>query len=113
MEQIGSVGENWQPPGCGQLLQLAQHVRVESGRRAVGEKETRDRMKVKDRTRGLKTSWIKSPVPWSPITFISCLGNRKNLLCCMKSASCVPGHVSHFINYFKLLLLFFCTRAVT
>lgn len=46
MEQIGSVGENWRPPGCGQLLQLAQHVRVESGRRTVGEKETRDRMKV-------------------------------------------------------------------
>ena len=40
------MGEKWRPPGCGQLLQLAQQVGVESGRRTVGEKETRDRMKV-------------------------------------------------------------------
>ena len=33
-------------------------------------------------------------------------------ICCatMKSASCVPGHVSHFIDYFKLSLLFSFTR---
>ena len=37
---------------------------------------------------------------------------QQNLLCCMKSASCVPGHVSHFIDYFKLSLLLSCTRAV-
>ena len=36
-------------------------------------------------------------------------------ICCamMKSASCVPGHVSHFIDYFKLSLLFSFTRAIT
>ena len=30
-------------------------------------------------------------------------------ICCatVKSASCVPSHVSHFIDYFKLSLLFF------
>ena len=29
-------------------------------------------------------------------------------ICCvmMKSASCVPGHISYFIDYFKLSLLF-------
>ena len=31
----------------------------------------------------------------------------------MKSALCVPGHVSRFIDYFKLSLLFSCTRAIT
>ena len=31
----------------------------------------------------------------------------------MKSASCVPGYVSHFIDYFKLSLLFSCTRDIT
>ena len=30
----------------------------------------------------------------------------------MKSACCVPGLISHFIDYFKLSLLFSCTRAV-
>ena len=46
MERICWMGEKWRPPGCGQLLQLAQQVGVESGRRTVGEKEIRDRMKV-------------------------------------------------------------------
>ena len=31
----------------------------------------------------------------------------------MKSASCVPCHVSHFIDYFRLSLLFSCARAIT
>ena len=31
----------------------------------------------------------------------------------IKSASCVPGHVSHFIDYFELSLLFSGTRDIT
>ena len=31
----------------------------------------------------------------------------------IKSASCVPGHISHFIDYFELPLLFVCTRGIT
>ena len=31
----------------------------------------------------------------------------------IKSASCVPGHVSHFIDYFELSLLFSCTRGIS
>ena len=36
-------------------------------------------------------------------------------ICCamMKSASCVPGHISHFIDYFELSLLFSCKSGVT
>ena len=36
-------------------------------------------------------------------------------ICCatVKSASCVPGHVSHFIDYFKLSVLVSCTRGIT
>ena len=42
------------------------------------EKETRDRIKVlKDGTGRLKTSWVKSPVPQSHITFTECLGKQK------------------------------------
>ena len=60
------------------LLQPAQQVGIKSDWRTVWEKETRDRIKVlKDGTGRLKTSWVKSPVPQSHITFTECLGKQK------------------------------------
>ena len=50
---------------------------IESGRRTVWEKETRDRVKVLKMGPGDSTSWVKSPVPWSRTTFTECLGKQK------------------------------------
>ena len=36
----------------------------------------------------------------------SVLASRKDRCASMKSASCVPGHLSHFIDYFKLSVVF-------
>ena len=40
---------------------------------------------------------------------------QAGIICCVtiKSASCVPGHISRFIDYFKLSVLFSCIRALT
>ena len=54
----------------GEVLRPAQEVGIESGRHTVWEKETKDRIKVKDGAGGLKISWVKSPVLWSHLTFI-------------------------------------------
>ena len=43
----------------------------------------------------------------------SVLASRKYLCATMKSASSVQSHVSHFIDSFKLSLLFSCARGIT
>ena len=43
----------------------------------------------------------------------SILESRKYLLCYNEINLLVPGHLSHFTDYFKLSLLFSCTRAIT
>ena len=76
-----------------------------------GEKENRDRMKVLKMGPGDSRPLGSEPCSLEP-HHIYLVSWQQNLLCCMKSASCVPGHVSHFIDYFKLSLLLSCTRAV-
>ena len=54
--------------------------------------------------------------PWSlePHHFYSVSWQAGSICCAMiKSASCVPSHISHFTDYFKLPLLFSRTRAIT
>ena len=82
------------------VLQPVQQVGIGSGRRIVWEKETRDRIQVwmmgpgDSRTLGSRAcslelhdfylvSWQAESICWAT----------------MKSASDVPGHVSHFIDY--------------
>ena len=43
----------------------------------------------------------------------SFLASRKYLLCHDEVSLLCPGHISCFIDYFKLSLLFSCTRAIT
>ena len=35
-----------------------------------GKRKLETELSLKDGTGGLKTSWVKSPVPWSHITFL-------------------------------------------
>ena len=97
------------PSGCS-LAPPAQQVGIlglESGRRTVWEKETRDRIKVlkmgpgDSRPLGSDALFLRATSP-----LFSVLASRKDLLCYMKSASCVPGHLSHFIDYSKLSVIF-------
>ena len=78
---------------------------------SLGKRKWRQNESLKDGTWGPKPSWVESPVPRSRITFTWCLGKQRGSVM-MKSACCVPGLISHFIDYFKLSLLFSCTRAV-
>ena len=96
------------------MLWPAQQVGIESGQRTVWEKGTRDRIK------GLKMGPRDSRPLGSRALFLRATSLLFSVLatesiCCvsMKSAPCVPGHVSHFIDYFKLSLLFSCTSDIT
>ena len=83
-------------------------------RRTVWGKETRDRIKVlkmgpeDSRPLGSRALFLRA-------TSFYLVSWQVESICCatMKSASCVPGHVSHSIDYFKLSLFFSCTRAIT
>ena len=81
-----------------------QQVGIESGWRTVWEKETRERS-FKYGTGALKTSWIKSPVPRSHITYLESWQAESISCASMKSSFSVPGHVSHFIDYFCYFLV--------
>ena len=78
-----------------------------------GKKNYRQNSSFKDGTGGLKTS-DQAPCSSEP-HHVYLVSWQTGIICCalMKSASCVPGHVSHFIDYLKLSLLFSCTRAIT
>ena len=97
----------------GKMLWPAQQVGIESGQRTVWEKGTRDRIK------GLKMGPRDSRPLGSRALFLRAhhfslvSWQAENNRCAMKSASCAPSHVSHFTDYFKLSLLFSCTRAFT
>ena len=88
--------------------------RDRSGWHAVWEKATRDRIKVlkmglgNSRPRGSRALLLGA----TSLLF-SVLASRKDLCVMMESATCVPGHVSHFTGYFKLSFLFSCARAIT
>ena len=117
--------QEWGQIGKDQLLRLglhmhttrlrpAQQVGIESGQHTVWEKETRDRIKVlkmgpgDSRPLGSRTLFLGVP------SFCLVFWQAESICCVMmKSASCVPGHISHFIDYFKLSFLFSCTRAIT
>ena len=62
---------------------------------------------------GLKTSQIKSPVPGATSLLFIVLASRKYLLCCNEVNLLCSQSLSHFIDYFKQSLLFFCTRSIT
>ena len=96
------------------MLQPAQQVGIESGQCIVWEKETRDRSKVLKMGLGDSRPLGQEPCCLEP-HHLYLVSWQAESICCvtMKSASCVPGHVSHFIDYFNLSLLFSCTRALT
>ena len=96
------------------LLQPAQQVGIESGRCTVWEEETRDRIKVLKMGLGDSRPLGQEPCCLELHHFHLASWQAESICCVtLKSASCVPGHVSHFIDYFKLSLLFSCTRAIT
>ena len=89
----------------GVVLRPAQQVGIESGRYTVWEKETRDRIKA------LKMGLGDS---LEPHHFYLVSWQAESICCAtMTSAFCVPSHVAHFIDNFKLFLLFSCTRGIT
>ena len=96
------------------LLRPAQQVGIESGRRTVWEKETRDRIKVLKVGLGASTPLGQEPCFSEPHHFYFVSWQAESICCVtMKSASFVPSQISDFIDYFKLYLLFSCTRAIT
>ena len=89
-------------------------VGIESGQCTVWEKETRDRSKVLQMGPGDSRPLGQEPCCLEPHHFYLVSWQAESICCVtMTSASCVPGHVSRFIDYFKLSLLFSCTRAIT
>ena len=89
-------------------------VGIESGQCTVWEKETRDRSKVLQMGPGDSRPLGQEPCCLEPHHFYLVSWQAESICCVtMTSASCVPGHVSCFIDYFKPSLLFSCTRAIT
>ena len=75
------------------------------------EKETRDRIKVLKMGLGDSRPLGQEPCCLELHHFHLASWQAESICCVtLKSASCVPGHVSHFIDYFKLSLLVSCTR---
>ena len=93
--------------GISQVLQPAQKVGMESGRRTVWEKETGDRMKV------LKVGLGDSRPLGSRALFLGAASLLFSVLASRKYQPPVSPSVSRFTDYFKLSLLFSCTRATT
>ena len=96
------------------LLQPAQQVGMESGRCTVWEKETGDRMKVLKMGLGdSRPLGSRALLLGAESHLFSFLASRKYLLCYDRVSLLCPRHVSRFTDYFKLSLLFSCTRATT
>ena len=90
----------------------AQQVGIESGRHTVWEKETRDRIKVLKMGPGDSRPLRSRALFFGASLLFSVLATESICGAAMKSASCVPSHVSHFIDDFKLSLLFSYTRGI-
>ena len=89
------------------LLQPAQQVGMESGQRTVWKKETRDRIKVLKMRPGTQDLLGQEPCSSEPHHSYLVSWQAQSICCAtMKSASCVPSHISHFIDYFKLSVIF-------
>ena len=87
---------------------------MESGQCTVWRKETRDTMEVLKWDQRTQDLLGQEPCCSEPFHFYLVSWQAESICCAtVKSASCVPGHVSHFIDYFKLSLLFSFTRAIT
>ena len=95
-------------------LQPARQVGIKNGRRTVWKKETRDRIKVLKMELGDSRPIRSKPCSSEPDHFYLVSWHTESICCAMiESASCVPGHVSDFIDYFGLSLLFSCTKGIT
>ena len=89
------------------MLQPAQQVGIKSGRHTVWKKETRDRIKVLKMGLGDSRPLGQEPCCLELHHFHLASWQAESICCVtLKSASCVPGHVSHFIDYFKLSVTF-------
>ena len=93
------------------MLQPAQQVGIESGQHTVWEKETRDRIKVLKMGPGHSDLLDQEPYPLEPHHFYLVSWHTECICFAMtKSASCVTGHFSHFIDYFELSAIFLYKR---
>ena len=89
------------------MLRPAQQVGIESVRHTVWEEETRDRIKVLKMGLGDSRPLGQEPCCLELHHFHLASWQAESICCVtLKSASCVPGHVSHFIDYFKLSVTF-------
>ena len=89
------------------MLWPAQQVGIESGQHTVWEKETRDRIEVLKMGPGTQDLLGQEPCSSEPHHSYLVSWQAESICCAtMKSASCVPGHVSHVIDYFKLSVIF-------
>ena len=101
------------------LLWPVQQVGIENGQCAVWEnkqtkKTTKDRIKVLNMGQGTQDLLDQEPCSSEPHHFYLVSWQAESICCAtVKSASCVPSHVSQFIDYFKLSLLSSCTRGTT
>ena len=79
-----------------------------------GKKELETELKFLKWDWGTQDFLDQEPCSLEPHHFYLVSQHAESICCAMiKSASCVPGHVSHFIDYFELSLLFSCTRSIT
>jgi len=79
-----------------------------------GKKKLETELKFKGWDWGTQDLLDQEPCSSEPHHFYLVSGQAERICCVTrKSVSCVPSHVSHFIDYFKLSLLFACTRAIT
>ena len=101
----------WSPAGVSAAASTA--ARDRKGSTQGWEKETRDRIKVFKMGPG-DSRPLGSRALFLEAASLYLVSRHAESICCaaMKSASCVPSHVSHFIDYLKLSLLFSCTRAI-
>ena len=99
-----SHGNEWNSTICNnvhgpRLLQPASRVGIESGQCTVWEKETRDRSKVLQMGPGDSRPLGQEPCCLEPHHFYLVSWQAESICCAMmKSASCVPCHISHFID---------------
>ena len=97
----------------GWVLRPAEQVGIKMVDAQFGEKELETELKFKDGTRDSRPLGSRALFLEPHHSYL--VSWQEESICCatMKSVSCVPSHISCFIDYFKLSLLFFCTRAIT
>ena len=95
---IASI-HHFHAPCWAPLLQPAQQVGMESGQRTVWKKETRDRIKVLKMRPGTQDLLGQEPCSSEPHHSYLVSWQAQSICCAtMKSASCLPSHISHFID---------------